>query len=126
MRFLLDANLPRSAVAAVEKCGHTVEFARDSGLGTAPDDVIAERARATHAVLVTRDLDFADVRRYPPAEYSGIVILRLPDDAMAKDIAAVLARFLADTEVVDQLPRRLATVDETRVRFRPTLEQPVS
>ncbi|MHB1872335.1 MAG: DUF5615 family PIN-like protein [Steroidobacteraceae bacterium] len=126
MRFLLDANLPRAAVAIVEKFGHTVEFARDAGLGTAPDEVIAERARSTQAVLVTRDLDFADVRRYPPDDHSGIVVLRLPDDAVATDIAAVLERFLAESQFVAHLRGRLAIVDEARVRFRPTLEQRAS
>ncbi|MHB8815873.1 MAG: DUF5615 family PIN-like protein [Steroidobacteraceae bacterium] len=55
----------------------------NAGLGTAPDEVIAERARSTQAALITRDLDFADVRRYPPSDYHGIMILRLPDDAVA-------------------------------------------
>lgn len=121
MRFFLDANLPRAAVAIVEKFGHTAEFARDAGLGSAPDEVIAERARSTQAALITRDLDFADVRRYPPGDYHGIVILRLPDDAVATDIAAVLERFLAESQFVSQLRTRLAIVDEARVRFRPTL-----
>lgn len=122
MRFLLDANLPRSAVAAVEKFGHAVEFVRDSGLGTAPDEVIVERARTTQAALITRDLDFADVRRYPPHQYYGIVVLRLPDDAIATDIVAVLERFLADSSFTEKLPHRLAIVNESRVRFRPPLE----
>jgi predicted nuclease of predicted toxin-antitoxin system len=122
MRFLLDANLPRAAVAVVEKLGHTVEFARDAGLGTASDEVIAERARSTQAGLITRDLDFADVRRYLPDQYSGIVVLRLPDDAVATDIAAVLERFLAKPQFVDQLPHRLAIVDAARVRFRPPID----
>ncbi len=121
MRFLLDANPPRAAVAIVEKFGHTAEFARDAGLGSAPDEVVAERARSTQAALITRDLDFADVRRYPPGDYHGIVILRLPDDAVATDIAAVLKRFLAESQFVSQLRIRLAIVDEARVRFRPTL-----
>ena len=122
MRFLLDANLPRSAVAAVEKFGHTAEFARDSGLGAASDEIIADRARSTQAALITRDLDFADVRRYPPGQYHGIVVLRLPDDAVATDIVAVLERFLAQVPFINQLPQRLAMVSMNRVRFRPNLE----
>lgn len=123
MQFLLDANPPRAAVAIVEKFGHIAEFARDVGLGTAPDEVIAERARSTQAALITRDLDFADVRRYPPSNYYGIVVLRLPDDAVATHIAAILERFLTESQFVAQLRGRLAIVDEARVRFRPTLEQ---
>ncbi len=47
MLFLLDANLPRSAIGAIRESGHGVEFARDAGLGAAPDAAIAARARAT-------------------------------------------------------------------------------
>jgi len=83
MRFLIDANMPRSIIALVTKFGHEVEFARDIGLGAAPDQEIAARAQASGAALLTRDLDFADVRRYPPALYSGIIVLRLPDGMIA-------------------------------------------
>jgi predicted nuclease of predicted toxin-antitoxin system len=80
MRFFLDANLPRSAVSALTKLGHQVEFARDIGMANARDEEIAARARETQAALVTRDMDFADIRRYPPEQHAGIVVLRLPDD----------------------------------------------
>lgn len=46
MRFLIDANLPRSAIAVIQKFWHQVEFARDIGLAAAPDERIAARARA--------------------------------------------------------------------------------
>ena len=69
MRFLIDANMPRSIIALVASLGHEVEFARDVGLAAAPDHEIAARAQATGAALLTRDLDFADVRRYPPSLY---------------------------------------------------------
>ena len=122
MRFLLDANIPRSAVEAVTKSGHHVEFARDVGLGTAPDVRIAERVRQTGSALITRDLDFSDVRQYPPEQYAGIVVLRLPDHFTAAEIVAVLVRFLAEPRFVENLQGRLAIVDENRVRFRPRLE----
>jgi predicted nuclease of predicted toxin-antitoxin system len=76
MRFLIDANLPRSAVGLLVGLGHTVDFARDIGMASAPDDQIAIRAKETSAILLTRDMDFADIRRYPPALYAGIVVLR--------------------------------------------------
>jgi hypothetical protein len=42
------------------------EFARDIDLGAAPDARIAERIRQTGDALLTRDLEFADVRQYRP------------------------------------------------------------
>jgi len=121
MRFLIDANLPRAVIAALEKAGHQVEFARDVGLGAAPDEQIAARARESSAALITRDMDFADVRRYPPDQYFGIVVMRLPDTAVALEIVHVLERFLLDPGFLESLSGRLAIVEVDRVRFRPPL-----
>lgn len=121
MRFLLDANLPRSAVEMISKLGHEVVFARDIGLAAATDHVIAARARESGAALITRDLDFADIRSYPPESFHGLVILRLPEHAVADDIVELLRRFLNDPSLLAALPGRLAMVEPDRVRFRPAL-----
>ena len=121
MLFFVDANLPRSVTALLIGLGHQVEFARDAGFGSATDIEIAAHVRETRAVLLTRDLDFGDVRRYPPDDYGGIVVLRLPDDMIAGDIVHVLERFLREPVFVERLPGRLAIVEPNRVRFRPPL-----
>lgn len=120
MKFLLDANMPRAALGAVLARGHEAEHIRDTELRDAPDEQIAAYALASGAVLVSRDLDFADVRRYPPADYHGLIVLRLPDNSGALQIADVLSRFLA-SDLVNQLPGHLAIVDPSQVRFRPAL-----
>ena len=122
MRFLIDANLPRAAILACQKFGHQVEFARDIGLAAASDEQIAARANQSSAVLLTRDMDFADVRRYPPDQYPGIIVLRLPDTAVALEIVRVLERFLMVPEFLEALAGRLAIVEVDRVRFRPPIE----
>jgi predicted nuclease of predicted toxin-antitoxin system len=122
MRFLVDANMPRSSVALLQSLGHAAEHVRDLGLGAGPDSQIASRARSTGAVLLTRDLDFSDIRHYPPADYQGLIVMRLPDDAVARDILNVLGRFLKQTEFVAQLPGHLVILEEDRVRFRPALQ----
>lgn len=121
MRFLIDANLPRSIVELIVRLGHEAEFARDVGLEAAPDRAIAARARATQAALLTRDLDFADVRNYPPDQYSGIVVFRFQDDVVAKEIVRRAEVFLREQKFVSQLAGRLAVVEPDRVRFRPAL-----
>ena len=42
------------------------------------------------AELNTRDFDFSDVRNYPPAEFAGIIVLELPDDAVAATVVKVM------------------------------------
>jgi Domain of unknown function (DUF5615) len=113
--------LPRSLAERVSKLGHEVQFARDIGLATAPDREIAAHAQKTGAAIVTRDLDFADIRQYPPEHYAGIVVLRVPDDATAPDIVDVAGRFLGQQHLISNLSRRLAIVEKERVRFRPPL-----
>src|SRR5271165_4724533 len=72
MRLLIDANLPRAVIAAPERIGHQVEFARDVGLEAAPDEQIAARARESDAAPIKRATEFADARRYSPTgKHSG-------------------------------------------------------
>lgn len=62
--------------------------------------------------LVTFDLDFADTRRYPPAEFSGLVILRLRHRTMPRQIERI-------THIVssgEELAGRLWIVEDDRVR----------
>ncbi|HET6568211.1 MAG TPA: DUF5615 family PIN-like protein [Rhodothermales bacterium] len=122
MRFLVDANLPRSTIAAFTRAGHEAIHVNDVGLKEAPDELIAQRAREIQAAIVTRDLDFADIRRYPPADYPGIVVMRLPDDTVATDIVQILEQFLGRAEIIDNLPAHLAIVGARQVRFRPALK----
>ena len=121
MPFLIDANLPRSVVALLRSLGHQVEFARDIGLAAAPDRDIAARAKLTGAVLLTRDLDFSNIRHYPPEDYPGLVVLRLPEDTTAHVIVAVIERFVREPVFLAALSGRLAIVEADRVRFRPPL-----
>ena len=120
MKFLLDANMPRSALTALRAFGHSADHVRDVGLGDATDDRIALAAVEAAATLVSRDLDFADVRRFPPGDSQGILVLRLPDDTLADEIAAVMTRFLSTT-MVARLPGHLVILERDRVRFRPAL-----
>ena len=54
-------------------------------------------------------------------------MLRLPDGVIAKaDIVHVTERFLRDATFVGNLARRLAIVEQDRVRFRPALARVAS
>jgi len=124
MRFLVDANMPRSTLALLASLGHCGEHARDIGLGHAPDAEIAAHARSVGASIITRDVDFANIRNYPPHQFDGIVFLRMPDDAVAQTIVNLLERFLKQTELATRLPGHLVILESSRVRFRPALQLP--
>lgn len=119
MRFLLDANLPRSATEVIRQLGYEGFDVREIGLGGAEDTQIAAHAVAHGLVLVTRDFDFSDVRNYPPAQFAGIIVLQLPDDAVASVVVRVLKTFLSQPAFLGAITGRLAIVESWRVRFRP-------
>ena len=121
MRFLLDANMPRAAVGAVQRLGHEVVDVREVALSGAQDAQIAAYAKEHNLALITRDFDFADVRNYPPAEFAGIIVLELPDDAVAATVVKVIESFLSQPQLLAQVAGRLAIVELWRVRFRPAV-----
>jgi predicted nuclease of predicted toxin-antitoxin system len=122
VQFLLDANLPRSMISVVQRAGHACTHVRDTAFAAASDAQIAAHARTAGLTLVTRDLDFGDVRNYPPEQYAGLVVFRLPDTATAVTICQMAERFLAQTSVIAAVPGRLAVVEFGRLRLRPPIE----
>lgn len=75
-RFKLDENLPCDADTSFGMAGHDVETALGERLGEAADQKVLSMARAEDRILVTLDVDLADIRECPPAEFPGIGVLR--------------------------------------------------
>ena len=78
MRFLTDENLPREIMQLLRQLGHDVLDVRESGMAGATDRQVSARAQSEGRILVTMDLDFANILQYPPAEYAGMLVLRVP------------------------------------------------
>lgn len=76
LRFKLDENLHRDAMAPFRVAGHDVESALDEQLGGQSDAIVFAACQRETRILVTLDLDFADIRRYAPSEHAGIWVLR--------------------------------------------------
>ncbi len=118
MHFLIDASLPRSLADRIRSLGHEATDVRDIGLRHADDALIAAVAKREGMTLLTRDTDFGDVRNYPPAEYAGIVVVRVSGNAPAKLVVAIIEGFLQKTELLAKLSGRLAILEPGRVRLR--------
>lgn len=116
MKFLLDANIPHSAKDIFEK-PHTAIHVRDIGLRDAPDEEIILWAKRHRAALITRDLDFGNILFFPPRDYCGIIILKLPSFYTAREIKRVLAQFLSEIRI-REIPKSIIVVEEGRYRIR--------
>jgi predicted nuclease of predicted toxin-antitoxin system len=76
--FKLDENLPAEARAILRDAGHDALSVTDQGLGGAPDTSVDQVCQEEDRLLVTLDLDFSDIRAYPPSASAGRIVLRLP------------------------------------------------
>ncbi|MGD9727438.1 MAG: DUF5615 family PIN-like protein [Nitrospiraceae bacterium] len=114
-RFKLDENLPRDAEALLRAAGHEVETALGEGLGGNSDPKIFEACRAEGRILVTLDLDFADIRLYPSSTHPGIWVLR----PLMQSIANVIALLKVALTALETEPpeNRLWIVEPGRVRI---------
>jgi predicted nuclease of predicted toxin-antitoxin system len=76
-KFKLDENMPVEAAQLLAAAGHDVATVVDQGMGGQPDATVATACQVERRAIVTFDLDFADIRAYPPADYHGIIVFRL-------------------------------------------------
>lgn len=116
MRFKTDENLHPDASVFLSARGHDAITVWDQGLRGTLDEDLAQVCKQEGRVLVSLDLDFSDIRAYPPEEFPGILVLRLRSQD-SKSVLAVLRRLLPLLE--REAPAgQLWVVDETGVRIR--------
>jgi predicted nuclease of predicted toxin-antitoxin system len=116
VRCKVDENLPIDAAALLQQAGHDCQTVYDEALDGATDQRVIDTCRAEGRALLTLDLDFADLRTYPPAEYPGIIVLR-PAEPDKEHVLRLLARTLPVLER-EAVVHSLWIVEETRVRIR--------
>jgi predicted nuclease of predicted toxin-antitoxin system len=116
LRVKLDENLGRSHAALLRQAGYAADRLTDEGLSGAPDETVWERVCAEDRFFVTLDLDFSDVRRFPPGTHPGVLLLR-PRSRGRQAVLDALARVLQE-QPLDGLRGCLAVADDTHTRIR--------
>jgi len=116
LRFKLDENIPREAEAILNGSGHDSHSVISENIGGCPDEKLIEVCRQEQRILVTLDLDFSDIRWYPPALHSGIWILR-PSTQSVSVICSLLERALRMLKI-EPAERKLWIVENERIRIR--------
>src|SRR5262245_8715905 len=94
MRFKLDENMPGALLDDLVAAGHDAATCFQEGLAGQKDPTIASHASHEGRILLTFDLDFADLRNYAPGSHAGVVILRLHSQSIPTCRRAV-SRLLA-------------------------------
>jgi len=94
--------------------GCDVVTVQELGLAGASDDVVIDKALALGRVLLTRDMDFSNILLYPPAQYLGIVVLKMSPTTV-DDVHQVLEQALDHAQ---DIRGALLVVDKSKFRIR--------
>lgn len=116
MKLKIDENLPIEAADLLREAGHDAVTVLEQRLGGAADPVIATICESETRVLVTLDVDFADIRAYPPADYPGLIVLRL--NQQGKPHVLEILRRLVFVLAEETPEGHLWIVEQDRIRVR--------
>src|SRR5438552_411208 len=116
MRFKTDENLPIEIAELLRRAGHDALSVGEQNLVGAADPAVAVVSQTEKRAIVTLDLDFSDIRRFPPEDYSGIIVLR-PVLQLIPTLERIMARAIT---LLGQEPLEgcLWVVDDHQVRIR--------
>ncbi len=116
MKFKVDENLPAEVAQLLGSAQHDAATIAEQGMSGARDQQVVRVCANERRVLVTLDLDFANVTAYPPQDYPGFIVLRL----RRQDTRTVLEALQRVIPLLDEdrLEGRLWIVEEARIRIR--------
>jgi predicted nuclease of predicted toxin-antitoxin system len=116
MQFKTDENIPLEAVDLLRAAGHDARSVFDQALSGRPDKQIASVCKQEDRALITLDTDFSDIRTYHPADYAGLLVLRLAKQSVS-EVVRVIHRLLEVLKTTD-CHGQLWIVERNRIRIR--------
>ena len=116
MRFLADMGVSQWVATWLREQGHEVVHLRDENLQRLPDDQIFEKATQENRMILTFDLDFAEILAFSGSKDVSTIIFRL-HNARSSHVIERLKRVLDESS--DALEQgAIITVEERRHRVR--------
>ena len=116
-RFLIDEDLPRSLARALSDAGMDALHVIDAGLRGRSDSDVLRAATDGGRTLLTADLDFSNLLRYPLGTHAGIVIARFPNE-IPVDLLNVSIATALDGLAEHDLAGGLVIIEPGRIRLR--------
>jgi predicted nuclease of predicted toxin-antitoxin system len=116
MRIKTDENIPDVIVSMLHEDGHDVMTVREQQLTGVGDGQLARICVEEARVLLSLDLEFADIRKFPPQAHAGLVVLRPGRDGprhAARVVASIRNRL-----GTENLRGLLWVVSESSIRIR--------
>ena len=115
MKFKLDENFGTRTQNIFRESGYDVQTVRMESLQGAADEQLYEICRVEQRCLITLDLDFANVIRFPPDRTGGIVVIRVPRNPTLFLLEGLVRQFLQSLSQMS-LEHKLWVVEIGRIR----------
>lgn len=116
MKFKTDENLPVEIANLLQQAGYDATTVNQQGLGGSNDPTIFDICQQEQRILITLDLDFSDIRSYPPQNTAGIIVIRTTrqDKPYLLSIMPPVISALAQELIMG----KLWIVEDNRIRIR--------
>jgi predicted nuclease of predicted toxin-antitoxin system len=115
VRFKLDENLGKQIAEILRESGYDVATVPDQKMWGTNDNTLIETCSTERRCLITLDMEFGNPLLFKPADYSGIIVLRLPSKPTPQDLLD-LAGTLVKTLGQKDIGGKLWVVQRGRVR----------
>jgi len=115
LRLKLDENLGKQPLELFLEAGHDAVTVKTQQLSGVNDRGLIAVCREEKRCLVTLDMGFGNPLVFPPEEYSGIAVLRLPTRLSHVDVLDGCRTLLSALERAD-ITGKLWIVQRGRVR----------
>ena len=124
MRFLADMGISKNTVLWLRSEGHDAKHLRDEGLLRLADQDIFAKAKREKRIILTFDLDFAEITAAAGSQLPSVIIFRLQDQT-PDNVNRVLHQVLSAAK--KQLSKgAIISASEKRFRVRPLPIHPTS
>jgi predicted nuclease of predicted toxin-antitoxin system len=116
MRFKIDENLSVELAEMLLSKGHDAFTVNQQNMQGTEDDILINVCKREKRTLITLDTDFSDIRKYPPKDYYGIILLRTANQSKINTLKLV-EKTLQELNR-EKIVRALWIVEDDKIRIR--------
>jgi len=121
-KFKLDEHFGNRLHAIFLNAGYDVETVRDENLQGISDFNLFEVCNKESRCLVTLDLDFSDIIRFPLTGSAGIIVLRPRKRVTIRDLEILISQLLEYIKT-NSVRNQLCIVEKNKIRIRKIEEE---
>lgn len=117
LKLVIDEDMPRSTARTLKAKGFEALDVRDCGLRGQSDEEVFKFAQREKAIILTGDMGFANLLRYPVGSHVGIVIAHFPNEMSTSELNGQITKAFSNLTETD-FKGNLIILEPGRIRIR--------